>query len=327
MRASCSTRSKRFHCGFSASRSVPSTSAQRVSGCLRWSHSSRSTVRPSPDSCSARETLARGRSAARRSRSATRCSYGATRGLSRGCWSTGTNQSSSTGSVASTYAAASKCPTWGGSKLPPNSAISGIEEEPLPIARERGPLRLPGGADLLDGCALLHHGAEDRAAGEQIDRGLVLDELVLLGAPAELLRVLGARMHHRRHAQPDGVEAPRVGQVDLNAMAPLAFVFVPGGGERHGTEPDAFERFLGQVVRQPLRVEPGRAEQLEGTGGAAGLGEVGALAGTCLDTRSPCPAWACSATASPRAGGSLRTSSRGATPARARRADRSRSSR
>src|SRR6266446_10117244 len=277
MRASCCTRSKRFHCGFSASRSVPSTSAQRVSGCLRWSHSSRSTVRPLPDSCSARETLARGRSAASRSRSAMRCSYGATRGLSSGCWSTGTNQISSTGSVAKTYAAASKCPTWGGSKLPPNSAISCIEEEPLPIARERGPLRLPGRADLRDGCALLHHGAEDGAAGEQIDRRLVLDELVLLGAPAELFRVLGARMHHRRHAQADGIEAPRVGQVDLNAVAPLAFVFVPGGGEGHRTEPDAFERLLGQVIRQPLRVQPGRAEQLEGTGSAAGLGEVGAL--------------------------------------------------
>src|SRR5436853_352265 len=177
MRASCCTRSNRFHCGFSASRSVPSTSAQRVAGCFRWSHSRRSTVRAWPDSCSARETLVRG-----------------------------------------------SC-----------------------------------------------------AAGEQVDGRLVLDELVSFRPPAELRRVLCARVHDGRDSELDGVQPARVRDVDLHAVAALPLVFVPGGREGTGAEGDPFEPFAGKIVGEPLRIEPGRADQLEGTGGAPPLGEIGPL--------------------------------------------------
>src|SRR5690242_15513530 len=232
MRASCSTRSKRFHCAFSASRSVPITRAKRVPGCLRWSHSSRSTVRVSPDSSSARETRAARSCAATFSQSARRCSYDPTSGFPKGCWKTGTNHSSSTGSVARTKAAASRWPRWGGSKLPPKIAISGIEQEPRALFQKGGALAVPERAQLADARALFRPLAESLVAGEQIDGGLVLHELVLLGAPAELRRVLRPRVHDGRDAQAHGVQSARIAEVDLHPVAALAAVLVPGGRER-----------------------------------------------------------------------------------------------
>src|SRR4051812_28390130 len=265
MRASCSTRSKRFHCAFSASRSVPSTSAKRVPGCLRWSHSSRSTVRVWPDSSSARETRAEASWRATFSQRASRCSYDPTSGFPKGCWRTGTNQSSSTGSVARTQAAARRCPRCGGSKLPPKSAISsGIEQEPRTLLHEGGALAVPERAELRDALALLRLLAERLVAGEQIDGRLVLDELVPLRAPAELRRILRPRVHDGGDAQAHRVHSPRIGHVDLHALAALAAVLVPGRRERARPEGQSRERLAGEIGREPIGVQPGRAEELEG---------------------------------------------------------------
>src|SRR5690349_9849146 len=278
MRASCSTRSKRFHCGFSASRSLPSTSAKREPGCLRWSHSSRSTVRVCPDSSSARETRAEASCAATFSQRASRCSYDPSSGVPKGCRKTGTNHSASTGSVASTNAAARRWPRWGGSKLPPKSAISsGIEQKPRALLQEGRALRVPERAELVDSPALLRLLAERLVAGEQVDGRLVLDELVLLGAPAELRRILRPRMDDGRDAQAHRVHAARVAQVDLDALAALAAVLVPGGSERARPEEDPVQALGGEVAREPLPVEPGRTEHLEGPGGAPALAEVRAF--------------------------------------------------
>src|SRR5437764_8358675 len=136
------------------------------------------------------------------------------------------------GSVARTYEAASRCPTCGGSKLPPKRAISGIEEEPLAVAREGVALGVPQSAEARDRRALVRFGAECRTARQQIDGGLVVHELVLFGAPAELPGVLRARVHDRRDAEAEGVDPARIGDVDLHSLAAAAFVFVPGGSER-----------------------------------------------------------------------------------------------
>src|SRR5438067_4323708 len=142
----------------------------------------------------------------------------------------------------------------GGSKLPPKSAISGIEQEPLALARERGPVRLPQGAELGDGGPLLRLRPERRAAGEQVDGRLVLDELVLLGPPAELRWILRARVHDGGDTEPDGVQPARVGDVDLHAVAALPLVLVPGGREGRGAEADPLESFASKIVGEPLRV-------------------------------------------------------------------------
>src|SRR5437667_75553 len=111
------------------------------------------------------------------------------------------------GSVARTYEAASRCPTCGGSKLPPKRAISGIEEKPQPIPREGVALRVPESAELRRRCALVGPGPERGAAGEQIDGRFVVDELVLLRTPAELRRILGAGVDDGGNAQGRRVSA------------------------------------------------------------------------------------------------------------------------
>src|SRR3989442_7086812 len=122
--------------------------------------------------------------------------------------------------MAGTYAAASKWPTCGGSKLPPKSAISGIEQEPLALARERRPLRLPEGAELVDRCPLLRVRPERRAAGEQVDGRLFLDELVPFRPPAELRRGLCAPLHHGPHPELGGLPPARGRR--LESHAPVA---------------------------------------------------------------------------------------------------------
>src|SRR5438128_2294258 len=229
MRASCSIRSNRFHCGLSAARSEPSSSAHFRSGCFRCRCSRRSAVRPfPPSSSSTRETRARGSpmSAMASSVSCARCSKGACSGYPSGCPKTGTNHSSSTGSVASTYAAASRWPTCGGSKLPPNSAISmapdyldSVEEEGRAALHELVALQVPCRAQLGRGPSRLDPGAEGRAPGEQVDRRKVLDELVLLGPPAEAGGVLRARVHDACGAEADRLQRLGVGDVDLHALA------------------------------------------------------------------------------------------------------------
>src|SRR3989441_4311384 len=97
----------------------------------------------------------------------------------------------------------SRCPTCGGSKLPPKRAISGIEEKPQPIPREGVALRVPESAELRRRCALVGPGPERGAAGEQIDGRFVVDELVLLRTPAELRRILGAGVDDGGNAETD----------------------------------------------------------------------------------------------------------------------------
>src|SRR5262245_25886546 len=104
--------------------------------------------------------------------------------------------------------------------------LDSVQQERGAPLHEGIPLRLPGSAELGHGGARLHAGAEGRAAGEQIDGGDVLDELVLLGPPAEAGRVLRAGVHDAGGAEPDGRERSRVGDVDLDSLAPRPPVLV-----------------------------------------------------------------------------------------------------
>src|SRR2546422_520475 len=85
-----------------------------------------------------------------------------------------------------------------------------------------------GDGQLARGPSRLDTGAEGRAPGEQVDRRKVLDELVLLGPPAEANRILCARVHDACGAEADRLQRPGVGDVDLHALAAGSAVLVPG---------------------------------------------------------------------------------------------------
>src|SRR5438132_7155240 len=213
-----------------------------------------------------------------------RCSKEAWRGFPSGCCATGRNHSSSTGSVARTYAAASRCPTWGGSKLPPKSAISmsgdylvSVEEEGRAPALEIGALRIPGSAQLADRAAGFDARPEFAASGEQVDGWDLLDELVLLGAPAEARWILRAGVDDARHAGAHWLELARIGDVELHAAAARAGVLVPGGRERARAEQDARQLLRRERVREAAAVQPWRAPQLERPGRASRFGEIGSF--------------------------------------------------
>src|SRR2546423_12133133 len=146
----------------------------------------------------------------------------------------------------------------GGSKLPPKRAISGIEEKPQTIPREGFALRVPESTELRRRCALVGPGPERGAAGEQIDGRFVVDELVLLRTPAELRRILGAGMADGGNAEPDGVEATRILDVDLHAVAAPPHGLVPRGGERTGPEAETFEGRARDSGGRPPGTDPGR---------------------------------------------------------------------
>src|SRR5437588_3024385 len=165
----------------------------------------------------------------------------------------------------------------GGSKLPPKRATSGIEEKPQTIPREGFALRVPESTELRHGCALIGPGPERGAAGEQIDGRFVVDELVLLRPPAELRRILRPGVDDGGDAEADGIEAARILDVDLHAVAALPLVLVPGGSERGGAEADTFEALAAEIVGEPPRIEPGRTEELERPGGATAFREIGSL--------------------------------------------------
>src|SRR5258708_3979379 len=135
----------------------------------------------------------------------------------------------------------------------------------------------PGGAELRDTGSLVYLRAEVRASGQEIDGGRVLDALVLLGGPAERHGVLRARMPEAGEPEPDRVEAARIGEMDLHAVAARARVLVPGGREGAGPEADAGQLLGAERVGESLGVEPGRAEQLEGPRRPAPFGEIGPL--------------------------------------------------
>jgi hypothetical protein len=67
-------------------------------------------------------------------------------------------------------------------------------------------------------------------------------------------------------------------QMMTDAMRPLGMssflVLVPRRNEARGAEGDAREPLRGEVAREPVGVEPGRAHELEGPGRPAPLGEV-----------------------------------------------------
>ena len=65
--------------------------------------------------------------------------------------------------------------------------------------------------------------------------------------------------------------------MDLHAVAAGAGVLVPGGRERAGAEADAGQSFGVERLGELFAVEPGRAEELERTGGAAAFRQVRSL--------------------------------------------------
>ena len=107
-------------------------------------------------------------------------------------------------------------------------------------------------------------------------------------------------------AGPDRVEVVAVGDVQLHARAGDAGVLGDRGREVRLAELDARQSELVERLGPPV-VDPRRADQLERPGGAAALGQVGALeqAGARVDHRGLDRA-ACWATASPTAGRSPR---------------------
>src|SRR5947207_11737049 len=116
---------------------------------------------------------------------------------------------------------------WGGLKLPPNSATR-IEQSSLFVEQERAAvlaeLPLVGrerSAHLVERRARVDALAHCGAAGEQIDRGRVTDELVGFGPPRE---VAGGELVGRvqqRHAGAIGAKARAAGDVQLHAAARL----------------------------------------------------------------------------------------------------------
>src|SRR5207237_6533265 len=101
----------------------------------------------------------------------------------------------------------------------------------------------PAGATVGHRAARLDALAEARASGEQIDGGDVLDELVPILAPLEPRRILCARVHDARDAQPHRRQCAGVADVDLHAVAARSLVLVPSGRERAGPEADAGQLF------------------------------------------------------------------------------------
>ena len=125
--------------GTSASRSPPITSENACSGCssLQAAHRAQGAALAADRALDVAD-LARGPSAAAASSHIARRSSNGASGLPNACWNAGTNQSSSTGAVSSTYSAASWWATCGGLKLPPKSATR--------IGPRRSPAAAPGGA-------------------------------------------------------------------------------------------------------------------------------------------------------------------------------------
>src|SRR5438309_4561263 len=94
------------------------------------------------------------------------------------------------------------------------------------------PLLLPRVAQRRDARALLDRMAEARGAGQEIDGRLVLDELVLFGAPLELFGRLRAGVNDAGDAEPHRRQRARLGEVDLHAVTALLRVLVPRRRER-----------------------------------------------------------------------------------------------
>ncbi len=92
--------------------------------------------------------------------------------------------------------------------------------------------------------------------------------------------------HDHRGARADRVEDRRVGHVHLDAAAGDVDVLVERRGEVRLPDHRAGQRLLPQRLR-PAVVDVRSADQLEGTGGAATLGQVGPLehAGARVDER------------------------------------------
>src|SRR4051812_44658014 len=157
------------------------------------------------------------------------------------------------GSTASTYWAASRWPTCGGSKLPPKSAISsGIEQHRRALFQVFRALAVPEGAEIAHGRALLDRRAKTRVARQQIDRGLVVDKLVFFRAPAKLRGILRPCMDDAGDAEAHRVEPARIDEVHLHAVAARFRVLVPGGREGTWPETDAEQAFSGERIREPL---------------------------------------------------------------------------
>src|SRR5262249_28986648 len=141
--------------------------------------------------------------------------------------------------------------TWGGLKLPPKSAIRmrpplGVLEEGAAalgeLALERGE---PGG-DVVDRRAGIDPAPDRVAAREQIDRWRVLDELVRLRPPPELILRLAAGRGQQGDAGPVGAEPRAVGHVQLDSAARAACELLEHRPERERAEAHARERCLGE---------------------------------------------------------------------------------
>src|SRR5207245_3639914 len=117
--------------------------------------------------------------------------------------------------------------------------LDSVEQEGRAPLHELVALQVPRRAQLGRGPSRLDPGAEGGAPGEQVDGRQVLDELVLVGPPAEAGRVLRARVHDACGAEADRLQRPRVGDVDLYALAAGSAVLVPGGRECARAEPHA----------------------------------------------------------------------------------------
>src|SRR6266545_382949 len=131
-------------------------------------------------------------------------------------------------------------------------------------------LEAPERAPALDGAA------DGIAPAQQIDGQPLSLELVGWAPPAKEPR-LAAGLDDQREVGREGLEAPGVGDVELDALAELPRVLVEGGLKAGGSEGHAGHTPARQGARQAPPVEEGRADQLERARRAASLGQVGAL--------------------------------------------------
>src|SRR3990170_3714874 len=148
-----------------------------------------------------------------------------------------------------------------------------VQEVPGPSLREfpllSGPLR----REVAPPQPGLHRFPLPGRAAQEVEGGNLLHELVGIGPPPETAGVLTAGRGDAGDAGTEGAEFLPVDD-DLDAVAALSRVLVPGRDEADRPEPGPRQPFGCKRFRQPVAIEPRRPEQLEWPSGAATFAQV-----------------------------------------------------
>src|SRR4029077_2587072 len=171
--------------------------------------------------------------------------------------------------------------SWGslqpGGDGAPSNLLLRIEQDLAALVAE-GPLVLDPPRDpLLQPAAALDRLPRLRAAGEEIDRRAIGDELVGGLAPGEAVRPEAVDGGEQLDAGAVGLEGAAVGQQQLDAAADFPAVFLELRPEVGGDEGDSRQLAAVELVGQTPGLDERRARELERPRGAPPLGELGRL--------------------------------------------------